>query len=98
MDRRPAAFSRNREWTFRDELARPEALPPVSMDGVAFVRGPVEGPESYRIDVGGDGRVTIASEDDEGLRRAVYHYQDRVRAGDLAPCVRRPCVRNRIAR
>ena len=46
----------------------------------------------------GDGRGTIASEDDEGLRRAVYHYQDRVRAGDLAPCVRRPWVRNRIAR
>ena len=86
------------DWTFREELARPEALPPVPTDGVAFVRGPVEGPESYRIDVGGDGRVTITSEDDEGLRRAVYHYRDRVRAGDLAPCVRRPWARNRIAR
>lgn len=85
-------------WTFREELARPEALPPVPLDGVRFVRGPVAGFESYRIDVARDGRATITAEDDEGLRRARYHYQDRVRAGDLAPCVRRPWVRNRIAR
>ena len=85
-------------WTFREELARPEALPPVPMDGVRFVRAPVAGCESYRIDVAGDGTATITTEDDEGLRRARYYYQDRVRAGDLAPCVRKPWVRNRIAR
>lgn len=86
------------DWTFREELARPEALPPVPMNGVRFVRAPVAGRESYRIDVDGEGKVTITAEDDEGLRRARYHYQNRVRAGDLAPCVRRPWVRNRIAR
>lgn len=86
------------DWTFREELARPEARPPVPMDGVRFVRAPVAGFESYRIDVAGDGKVTITTEDDEGLRRARYHYQNRVRAGDLAPCVRKPWVRNRIAR
>ena len=85
-------------WAFREELARPEARPPVPMDGVRFVRAPVAGFESYRIDLDADGRATITTEDDEGLRRARYHYQDRVRAGDLAPCVRRPWVRNRIAR
>ena len=86
------------EWTFREELAKPEALPPVSTNDVKFVRATVEGRESYRIDVGADGKVTITTEDDEGLRRAVYYYQDRVRADDLAPCVRKPWVRNRIAR
>ena len=50
------------------------------------------------IDVGAAGDVTITAEDDEGLRRAVYYYQDRVRAGDLRSCVRRPWLRNRISR
>ena len=86
------------DWTFREELARPEALTPVPMDGVTFVRAPVEGRESYRIDLDANGKVTITTEDDEGRRRAIYYYQDRVRAGDLAPCVRKPWVRNRIAR
>ena len=85
-------------WTFREELARPEALPPVPTNDVTFVRAPVNGYESYRIDLDGNGKATITTEDDEGLRRAVYYYQDRVRAGDLAPCVRKPWVRDRIAR
>ena len=85
-------------WTFREELAKPEALPPVPTNDVTFVRAPVNGYESYRIDLDENGKVTITTEDDEGLRRAVYYYQDRVRAGDLAPCVRKPWVRNRIAR
>ena len=94
----PPPYPRMAEWTFREELAKPEALPPVSTNDVKFVRAPVEGRESYRIDIGANGKVTITTEDDEGLRRAVYYYQDRVRAGDLAPCVRKPWVRNRIAR
>ena len=95
---KPPPYPRMEEWTFREELAKPEALPPVSTNDVKFVRATVEGRESYRIDVGADGKVTITTEDDEGLRRAVYYYQDRVRADDLAPCVRKPWVRNRIAR
>ena len=85
-------------WTFREELAKPEQLKPVPTNGVKFVRAPVDGYESYRIDVARDGAGTITTEDDEGLRRAVYYYQDRVRAGDLASCTRRPWVRNRISR
>ena len=85
-------------WGFRKELSQPERLAPVSTNGVRFVRAPVDGRESYRIDVAGDGAVTITTEDDEGLRRAVYYYQDRVRAGDLASCTRKPWARNRIAR
>ena len=94
----PPPYPRMEEWTFREELSKPEALPSVQTNDVTFVRAPVEGRESYRIDVGADGKATITTEDDEGLRRAVYYYQDRVRAGDLAPCVRKPWVRNRIAR
>ena len=85
-------------WTFRKELAEPERLEPVPTNDVKFVRGKVDGFESYRIDVAADGKVTITTEDDEGLRRAVYYYQDRVRAGDLKSCVRKPWVKNRIAR
>ncbi|MBQ3343591.1 MAG: hypothetical protein IJG84_16950 [Kiritimatiellae bacterium] len=85
------------EWEFRRELAEPEALAFVPTNDVRFVRGKVAGAESYRIDVAADG-VTVTTEDDEGLRRAVYYYQDRVRAGDLKSCVRRPWVRNRISR
>ena len=94
----PPPYPGMAEWTFRKELAKTESLPPVPTNDVTFVRAPVEGRESYRIDIGADGKVTITTEDDEGLRRAVYYYQDRVRAGDLAPCVRKPWVRNRIAR
>ena len=86
------------EWTFRNELAEPEALAPVPTNDVVFVRDKVAGSESYRIDVAPDGKTTITAEDDEGRRRAVYYYQDRVRAGDLRSCVRKPWVKNRISR
>ena len=94
----PPPYPGRDSWTFREELARPERLVPVPTNGVRFVRAKVAGYESYRIDVADGGAVTITTEDDEGLRRAVYYYQDRVRAGDLAPCTRKPWVRNRIAR
>ena len=85
-------------WGFRKELALPEQLKPVPTNDVRFVRGKVAGYESYKIDVSADGQVTITTEDDEGLRRAVYYYQDRVRAGDLKSCMRKPWVRNRLSR
>lgn len=94
----PPPYPGIESWGFRRELAMPERLKPVSTSDVEFVRGKVSGYESYRIDVRPDGKVTITTEDDEGLRRAVYHYQDRVRAGDLKSCVRKPWVRNRISR
>ena len=71
----PPPYPGMEAWTFREELAKPEALPPVPTNDVRFVRGPVDGHESYRIDVDGNGRVTITTEDDDGLRRAVYYYQ-----------------------
>ena len=94
----PPPYPGIESWGFRQDLAKPEVLRPVPTNGVRFVRGKVAGYESYRIDVAGDGQVTITTEDDEGLRRAVYYYQDRVRAGDLKSCVRKPWVRNRISR
>ncbi len=94
----PPPYPGIESWGFRKDLATPEPLRPVPTNDVAFARGKVAGPESYRIDVAEDGRVTITTEDDEGLRRAVYYYQDRVRAGDLKSCVRRPWARNRISR
>lgn len=97
-DEAPPPYPGIESWGFRKELAQPEGLVPVSTNGVTFVRGKVAGHESYRIDVSPDGKVTITTEDDEGLRRAVYCYQDRVRAGDLRSCVRKPWVKNRISR
>ena len=94
----PPPYPGIESWGFRKELAEPEQLEPVPTNDVKFVRGKVDGFESYRIDVAADGKVTITTEDDEGLRRAVYYYQDRVRAGDLKSCVRKPWVKNRIAR
>ncbi len=85
-------------WGFRKELAQPETLVPVPTNGVTFLRSDVAGFESYKIDVGRDGKVTITTEDDDGLRRAVYYYQDCVRAGNLKSCVRKPWVKNRISR
>lgn len=94
----PPPYPGIESWGFRRELALPERLKPVPTNDVTFARGKVDGYESYRIDVAADGKVTITTEDDEGLRRAVYYYQDRVRAGDLKSCVRKPWVRNRISR
>ena len=34
----PPPYPRMEEWTFREELAKPEALPPVSTNDVTFVR------------------------------------------------------------
>lgn len=94
----PPPYPGIESWGFRQDLAQPEKLRHVPTNDVRFIRGKVAGFESYRIDVGGDGKVAITTEDDEGLRRAVYYYQDRVRAGDLRSCVRKPWVKNRISR
>ena len=48
-------------WTFREELAKPEALPPVPTNDVTFVRAPVNGYESYRTDLDEHGKVTITT-------------------------------------
>lgn len=94
----PPPYPGIESWGFRNDLAQPERLAPVPTNDVKFVRGKVAGFESYRIDVAADGKTTITTEDDEGLRRAVYYYQDRVRAGDLKSCTRKPWVKNRITR
>jgi hypothetical protein len=94
----PPPYPGIESWGFRKDLAMPEKLSPVPTNDVKFVRGKVDGFESYRIDVAPDGKTTITTEDDEGLRRAVYYYRDRVRAGDLKSCVRKPWVKNRISR
>ena len=85
-------------WRFRAVLAEPEELPPVDMSRVEFIRGKVDGFESYRIDVAENGSVKVTTEDDEGLRRAKYYVADRLRAGDLRSCVRKPWLKNRISR
>lgn len=64
---------------------------------LVLARGPVKGRESYRIDVAPT-RVTLTAEDDEGLRRAIYFFEDRVQAGDLASVVRTPWLRHRFSR
>ena len=61
-------------------------------------KGTVDGRESYRVEVAADGSVTLTAEDDDGIRRAAYHFEDRESAGDLRPVVRRPWVKNRISR
>ena len=98
LDEAPPPYPGIESWGFRKELAQPEVLVPVPTNGEAFIRGKVAGEESYRIDIAQDGKVSITAEDDEGLRRAVYYYQDRVRAGDLKSCIRKPWVKNRISR
>ena len=64
---------------------------------LVLVRAAVSGRESYRVDVE-PARVTLTAEDDEGLRRAIYHLEDRVQAGDLKPVVRKPWLRHRFSR
>ena len=61
-------------------------------------KGAVDGHESYRVEVAANGDVTLTAGDDDGIRRAAYYLEDRVAAGDLAPTVRRPWLRNRISR
>ena len=65
---------------------------------VTLKRGAVDGYESYRLDVSANGDVTLMADDDDGIRRAAYYFEDRVAAGDLAPAVRKPWLRNRISR
>ena len=62
-----------------------------------LAKGAVEGRESYRVDVSPD-VVTLTAGDDEGMRRAIYYFEDRVQAGDLASTVRRPWLRHRFSR
>lgn len=65
---------------------------------VTLRKGAVEGRESYRVEVAANGDVTLTAEDDDGIRRAACYFEDRVSAGDLAPVVRKPWLRNRISR
>ena len=62
-----------------------------------LAKGDVGGRESYRVDVSPD-VVTLTAGDDEGMRRAIYYFEDRVQAGDLASTVRRPWLRHRFSR
>ena len=62
-----------------------------------LARGKVDGRESYRIEASPD-RVTLTAEDDEGMRRAIYRFEDRVQAGDLKDETRRPWLRHRFSR
>ena len=62
-----------------------------------LARGTVEGRESYRVGVSPEA-VELTAGDDEGMRRAIYYFEDRVQAGDLADAVRRPWLRHRFSR
>lgn len=62
-----------------------------------LARGDVNGRESYKVDVSPE-MVTLTAGDDEGMRRAIYYFEDRVQAGDLAAVVRRPWLRHRFSR
>ena len=58
--------------------------------------------EAYRLEVTAAG-VTLVAGDDEGLRRAVYFFEDRLLASEapalaLGATERKPWVRNRITR
>ena len=61
-------------------------------------RGKVDGHESYRIDLAADGNVVLTADDNDGIRRAAYYFEDRVMAGDLRSETRKPWLRNRISR
>lgn len=83
----------------RDDLARFMASAPHAPTSTLFLcRGPVEGRESYRVQVGADGSVVLTAEDDDGIRRGAYWIEDRLAAGDLASCTRKPWLRHRISR
>ena len=74
------------------------SAPAASGRRLVIRRGEVDGYESYRLDVEPPGDVVLTAGDDDGIRRAVYWFEDRESAGDIAPVVRRPWVRNRISR
>jgi len=61
-------------------------------------KGPVDGQESYRIEVGSGGDVVLTAEDDDGIRRGACYFEDRVMSGDLKSETRKPWLRNRISR
>ena len=67
-----------------------------------LVRRAMDCKEAYRMEVTTDG-VTLAASDDEGMRRAIYFFEDRL-LGSEAPALafgatsRKPWVRNRITR
>ena len=61
-------------------------------------KGEVDGYESYRVEVAANGDVTLTANDDDGIRRAAYYFEDREFAGDLKDTVRRPWLKNRISR
>ena len=65
---------------------------------LALERGKVNGHESYRVEVDAAGNVKLIAEDDDGIRRAAYHFEAREAAGDLASTTRTPWLRHRISR
>lgn len=85
--------------TVRDDLAQFMAsAPQAPTSTISLCRGAVEGRESYRVHVGTDGSVTLTAEDDDGIRRGAYWIEDRIAAGDLEPCTRKPWLKHRISR
>ena len=69
---------------------------------VKLVRRDLGQKEAYRLEVAADG-VALVAGDDEGLRRAVYFFEDRVLAAEapalkLGATARVPWVKNRITR
>jgi len=85
--------------TVRADLVRfLAAAPGEAQKRLVLRKGAVAGRESYRVEVAADGTATLTAEDDDGLRRAVYWFEDRDEAGDLQPCVRKPWLRHRISR
>jgi len=74
------------------------SAPTRAVKTLTLAMGPVDGPESYRLAVADDGSVTLTAEDDDGMRRGVYYFEDRVAAGDLTSVTRKPWLRYRISR
>lgn len=109
---KPVAYHALEAYRLADEFCLTGNLETVRMDLERFLasagrpavktltlcRGKVAGRESYRCEVCAGGNVVLTAEDADGIRRAAYWFEDRVAAGDLAPCVRRPWLRNRISR
>ncbi|MBQ2628118.1 MAG: hypothetical protein IJG13_00425 [Kiritimatiellae bacterium] len=109
---KPAAYHAREAYVLDDGYGLEGALSTVKADLARFFasagkppkrtlrlrRAKVAGGESYRIDIADDGSATLSAEDDDGMRRGVYYFEDRVSAGDLKPVTRRPWLRHRISR
>ena len=109
---KPVAYHAREAYRVRDDYGLTDNLETVKADLDRFMtsaarvtektltlaRGKVEGSESYRIEMAGDGSVRLVAEDDDGLRRGVCHFEDRVMAGDLRSVTRKPWLRHRISR